>query len=452
MDLRAEARDLHEKLASTVQTQRRCMREIAIGLSTMRRKKYYKELGYASLVEYGEQALGFRDGKTGQLATLGDRLRGLPRLDAAMVKGAVGWTTARTIARVATPDTEDAWLKRAMEISGRELEDQASEVDPGALPPEADDDTDPYRHVWMSLRLDVLDADLLMRAMAVLRQRYGDISGSQMMMAEKVVCDDIEGGEEAVEEPAGPARPTESPALHRIIEHRCPECDKAWVDTEAGEYELSRDERERIECDAEVVQGDPESEKAGHVTRTIPPSTREKVLIRDHGKCQVPGCRSRSHLELHHIQYRSDGGTHDPDNLVTLCWAHHSMVHKDVIQLSRAESGELEVARDSQDGPALGVLMNIWMDRAEIDHAYLDEFEDGPRGWDCIQGYWGKEVALEARERKDERTFVPPPPEDERAFVRRRVPELRYPRGKMVFRYGDDQRPAPFWMERPMRC
>ena len=38
------------------------------------------------------------------------------------------------------------------------------------------------------------------------------------------------------------------------------------------------------------------------------------------------GCRSRYRLQPHHITPRSQGGTHHPSNLTTLCWYHHHVV------------------------------------------------------------------------------------------------------------------------------
>ncbi|MGH8913726.1 MAG: HNH endonuclease, partial [Acidimicrobiia bacterium] len=54
----------------------------------------------------------------------------------------------------------------------------------------------------------------------------------------------------------------------------------------------------------------------------IPPAVRAYVLHRDQGRCQVD-CTSSYRLQVHHIRHRADGGDHDPDNLVTLCWYHH---------------------------------------------------------------------------------------------------------------------------------
>ncbi|HEY3500288.1 MAG TPA: HNH endonuclease signature motif containing protein, partial [Polyangiaceae bacterium] len=76
-------------------------------------------------------------------------------------------------------------------------------------------------------------------------------------------------------------------------------------------------------------------------TQTIPPSIRRKVVRRDGGRCRVPGCRHAVFVDAHHIHPGAVGGRHDPDNLVTLCAAHHRAVHR----------GELVI-----EGPASGTL------------------------------------------------------------------------------------------------
>jgi len=49
---------------------------------------------------------------------------------------------------------------------------------------------------------------------------------------------------------------------------------------------------------------------------------QKRVLARDRGFCQVPGC-SRAATQVHHIEYRSAGGSDEEGNLVALCAAHH---------------------------------------------------------------------------------------------------------------------------------
>ena len=48
----------------------------------------------------------------------------------------------------------------------------------------------------------------------------------------------------------------------------------------------------------------------------------DPILARD-ARCMAPGCTSRAQLEVHHLRYRSQGGSDAPDNLILLCAFHH---------------------------------------------------------------------------------------------------------------------------------
>ncbi|HEV8246496.1 MAG TPA: HNH endonuclease signature motif containing protein [Polyangiaceae bacterium] len=63
-------------------------------------------------------------------------------------------------------------------------------------------------------------------------------------------------------------------------------------------------------------------------TQDIPPALRRSVMRRDRGCCVVPGCKHRNFVDVHHLLPRSDGGAHEPDNLVVLCAAHHRALHR----------------------------------------------------------------------------------------------------------------------------
>jgi hypothetical protein len=51
-------------------------------------------------------------------------------------------------------------------------------------------------------------------------------------------------------------------------------------------------------------------------------TVQRRVLARDRGLCQVPGC-SRAAAHAHHVLFRSAGGADEAENLVSLCAAHH---------------------------------------------------------------------------------------------------------------------------------
>lgn len=63
--------------------------------------------------------------------------------------------------------------------------------------------------------------------------------------------------------------------------------------------------------------------------------TEAAILERDDYRCRAPGCTARKHLEVHHIVFRSQGGSETPDNLITLCHAHHHhAVHRGTLRIT----------------------------------------------------------------------------------------------------------------------
>ena len=53
---------------------------------------------------------------------------------------------------------------------------------------------------------------------------------------------------------------------------------------------------------------------------------REQVLQRDGWRCQC--CGARSNLEVHHKEFRSQGGDDSEENLIVLCFSCHSLLHR----------------------------------------------------------------------------------------------------------------------------
>jgi hypothetical protein len=55
----------------------------------------------------------------------------------------------------------------------------------------------------------------------------------------------------------------------------------------------------------------------------MPRRPYEAIYRRDGYRCMAPGCTGRVRLEVHHVQYRSQGGDEGGTNLLTLCRFHH---------------------------------------------------------------------------------------------------------------------------------
>ena len=57
----------------------------------------------------------------------------------------------------------------------------------------------------------------------------------------------------------------------------------------------------------------------------------------------APGCTSRANLEEHHVHYRSQGGTDEASNRVTLCRFHHQQgEHGGLMQVRGIAPGGLQ--------------------------------------------------------------------------------------------------------------
>ncbi|MEZ4446158.1 MAG: hypothetical protein R3B72_44185 [Polyangiaceae bacterium] len=78
--------------------------------------------GFASLGEYAERHLDMTPRQTEERLRVGRALGVLPALDAAFASGTLVWSKLRELSRIATADTEDAWLTFASEHTAREVE------------------------------------------------------------------------------------------------------------------------------------------------------------------------------------------------------------------------------------------------------------------------------------------------------------------------------------------
>jgi len=77
---------------------------------------------------------------------------------------------------------------------------------------------------------------------------------------------------------------------------------------------------------------------------------RRAARERDKCRCRFPGCESRR-VDLHHIQYWSNGGRTKLDNLISLCKYHHMLVHERGCLIAAARDGTFAFYRP--DGTAV---------------------------------------------------------------------------------------------------
>lgn len=88
----------------------------------------------------------------------------------------------------------------------------------------------------------------------------------------------------------------------------------------------------RLSCDASIrllyTDQDDRISAVGRSSRNVPPAMREVVEERDGGVCTFPECGMDTFLECHHIRHVAEGGATVVENLQTVCWRHHELLHE----------------------------------------------------------------------------------------------------------------------------
>ena len=82
------------------------------------------------------------------------------------------------------------------------------------------------------------------------------------------------------------------------------------------------------------------------------------VLSRDEYLCQQCKNSKKSHLHVHHIRFRSDGGTDTPDNLITLCESCHDKLHKGKLSNDVHEKLKKKTQSKTKHATEIGIIQS----------------------------------------------------------------------------------------------
>jgi hypothetical protein len=288
------------------------------------RSAAHVHLGYGSFGEYVERLFGYKPRSTQEKLRVAEALEELPAVTRALETGALNWSAARELTRVAVAETETEWLEVARGKTVHQLEALVAGKSLGDKPASGGQ-ADARRHV---LRFEVAPETLALfrEAMRKLR-RSGtpiDDDSALMLMARHVL--------------GGPA--DEGRASYQVALSICPECGGGRQHASGELVSVGAEIVAMADCDGQRVGPLPAPaanegairNKGAHVgaraKQTVTPATRRAVLRRDHHCCAVPGCRNALFLDVHHVELRSEKGRNEPENLVTLCGVHHRAAHR----------------------------------------------------------------------------------------------------------------------------
>jgi 5-methylcytosine-specific restriction endonuclease McrA len=331
---------VHEALSALARERANLEGREGVWLLRAQQSGVHRHLGFGSFVEYVDHLFGY------SARTLDDKLRtvrslqALPQLAKALSEGQLNWSAVKELARVATAETETEWLCAAKGKRARMIEKLVSGRVRGDRPSDAVR-LEAQRHV---LRFEVSPETLatFREAMQKARQDSGgplDDDAVLLLLARAVL-----------------ERASESPdagrASYQIAVMHCERCGNSFQRAGADSVPLEPEVAEMVACDAQRVGVTHVGGVPQRASQEVPPVVRRHVILRDKGKCSVPGCRHSTFVDVHHIVSRTDGGPHTADNLIVLCAAHHRAVHRGQLRVTGSVSSGLHFRHG--DGTAYG--------------------------------------------------------------------------------------------------
>lgn len=311
-------KDIHAHLVGLSKRRAELDYEEAQWLIEGEQAQLHLRLGYGSYVEYLGVVFGYQARVAQERLRVARRLAALPQVADSLRQGRLVWSGARELGRVATPETEEAWLDATCDKGVREIERMVAGLTRGDAP------GDP-KHAGKEthvLRFEVSGATLATwrEAMKKIRAEHGGgLSEEEELLAVARLV--LEGPKDA------------GRASYQVAVAVCDECGAGTQQGSGEPIAVGEADLEMAYCDAQFIGRVDVTHvgQSGHGERakqTVAPARRRQVVARDHGQCVVDGCRASTFVDVHHLVWRTDGGQHDPDNLCVLCSAHHNAVHQ----------------------------------------------------------------------------------------------------------------------------
>ncbi len=132
---RSEPHDVETRLVALARAGAPLRRSLAVIAGRLVASRAWERLGFARLGDYARERVGLSARQLQDLAHVDAALGKLPRIEAAFAAGALTWTKARLLCRVATPEDESHWLAVAQRRTARALAQEVRALDTSALDP-----------------------------------------------------------------------------------------------------------------------------------------------------------------------------------------------------------------------------------------------------------------------------------------------------------------------------
>jgi hypothetical protein len=351
--------------------------QVVVDVGELDRRQAFRDEGATSTEAWAVERFGVAASTARALKRLGERAWNIPELMGSLCAGDLSFDKVRTIASVATPETDHQLRDQAKERSVRELAEVARMTEKSQdSPPPARSDQE-RRFLRFNDQFRTVTAQLPAESYAVtkacLESRARQVPTDGETPWDQRLCD---GFSELVRSsPPGASAGATASSPYFVVVHVPLDAlvDETIEPTElAGELErdglIDCETVQRIACDATLAVA--VDDDVGHTmyegrARREPTDAQRREVMRRDRECRFPGCTYVTFTNVHHIVPWNPGGHTDLENLALLCLHHHHLVHSKGWSMSGNANEELTVIGPT-GRPMLSRPSALWT-RAQAD-------------------------------------------------------------------------------------
>ena len=318
-----ELENLHQKIIRASGDYHVAQANLLDHLQDAERLRLHLHRGFSSMFDYVTKEIGLSESCANNFINVARKSLEVKELKEAIRQGHFGVSKARKITKVLKHSNQKQWLEDLKNKNTREIEKKvASKIEN----PEPIESLKPIAKNTARLTIDIDDelVDLLdqLKDLVALKVKGKCTTQEAIKLSVKEFItrhDPTKKAERAKK------RKEKNDGAHRVAAMPDPKSRAGQSRPDSAPTPVSTRlhkpaQKKKITC--HVTGGVPK--KRG----TIPAWVLHKVYVRDGGQCAYKvkngrRCTQKRYLHLHHRVPVAHGGKHHPDNLVTLCSAHH---------------------------------------------------------------------------------------------------------------------------------
>lgn len=285
---------LHQQAIHLAREHRRVEWEIIRVMQEIDRKKMHKKFGCTSLFKYSVDGLGLSEAIAYSLISVARKSIEVPALKQAIEHGVLSANKASRIVSVLTQDNAASLIEFAKANSRRAVDWKVAELNPRSARPDL---SKPISSENVEIRLTISKTTFERFQRAVQIDAKKGASPKSMSGMLEVLLKEYLKRSDPVEK-----------ANRRSGQQLCPD----RVGKPSLKPDLTNTERTR---------------------RPLTAEQKHAVHRRDRGRCTFIDqsgrrCDNQTWLHIHHVRPVQQGGGNEPENLTTLCSAHHDLIHQ----------------------------------------------------------------------------------------------------------------------------